>query len=219
MLAITDVPDGRIAATAALADRLAERISDTRNRLAEYEELIQAPTTTETEVQWFLERNPWIVGLPYVRARGRVEIPRGVLDFILERFDGFFDVVELKGPHEEIVTERSSPKDTRPAPASNYSLSPALAQALAQAHHYRSILESTGGLAAQFGLPDTREPRILIVLGSGDAMSATAKEVLRQLNLSLHRVEIIPYDVLAHRTAILLRNIEQLWAGGPVASS
>jgi hypothetical protein len=211
LLAVTGVREGRIAATAALAERLAERIADTRSRLDEYGDLIRVATTTETELQAFLERNPWIVGLPYVSARGRVQVPRGVIDFVLERFDGFFDVVELKGPHDDVVVDRGSPNSDRPSSASQYSLSPALAQALAQAHHYRGLLERTGGLASEFGLPDTREPRILIVLGTGDAMSAPAKEVLRQLNLSLHRVEVIPYDVLGQRTAVVLRNIEQLW--------
>jgi hypothetical protein len=130
---------------------------------------------------------------------------------VLERFDGFFDIVELKGPHDEIVTDRGNQSTPRPGSASEYNLSPALAQALAQAHHYRSLLERTGGLASEFGLRDTREPRILIVLGTGDAMSVSAKEVLRQLNLSLHRVEITPYDVLGQRAAVVLRNIEQLW--------
>jgi hypothetical protein len=211
LLAVTGVREGRIAATSALAERLAERIADTRNRISEYGDLIRIATTTETEIQAFLELNPWIVGLPYVSTRGRVEVPRGVIDFVLERFDGFFDVVELKGPHDEVVVDRGAPHSNRPASASQYSLSPALAQALAQAHHYRGLLERTGGLASEFGLPDTREPRILIVLGNGDAMSASAKEVLRQLNLSLHRVEVIPYDVLGQRTAVVLRNIELLW--------
>jgi hypothetical protein len=105
LLALTDSRLGRVAAAGVLKDRLGDRIADTRSKLADYDALIHTPSTTETAVQRFLEGNPWIVGLPYVAARARVQIPRGVLDFVLDRFDGFFDVVELKGPHDPIITE------------------------------------------------------------------------------------------------------------------
>ena len=151
-------------------------------------------------------------GCRIVGARGGVGVPRGALDFVLDRFDRFFDVVELKGPQDSIIVEPGSFSGaTRPPSASHYSLGPALAKALAQAHHYRAVLNQTGGLGAQYGLADTRQPRILVLLGRSDSLSESSKEILRQLNLSLHRVEIIPYDILGLRTSGLLHNIEVLW--------
>lgn len=210
---ITRSEFGRTVTANVLADRLPERIADTRRQLVEYQELITSPGATETDVQRFLERNPWIVGLPYVRARARVKIPRGELDFVLDRFDGFFDVVELKGPQDPIIIERSDDDAVIPPSASAYSLCPALAKALAQAHHYRALLDQSRNLHDQYGLADTRQPRILIVLGCSTSLTATSREVLRQLNLSLHRVEVIPYDLLGTRTAGLLDNLESLLNG------
>lgn len=209
---LTESSEGRSVATSALADRLTERIADTRRELDQYQELVASPSITETDVQAFLEDHPWILGLPYVRARGRVAIPRGTVDFVLDRYDGFFDIVELKGPEEQIITERqtSVPQEERPGPPSTLSLSPALSNALAQAHLYRSILLESQGLRAQFGLTDTRQPRILILIGRAHGLSDSAGEVLRQLNLSLHRVEVIPYDQLGQRTTGLLDNLEAL---------
>jgi len=214
---ITLSESGRAAAANVLAGRLPERINDIRRQMVAYQELIASPGATETDVQGFLEIHPWIVGLPYVSARARVEIPRGELDFVLERFDGFFDVVELKGPQEPIIVERRDGDANRPPSASSYSLSPALAKAIAQAHHYRALLDLTRELHDQYGLVDTRQPRILIVLGCSTSLTETSREVLRQLNLSLHRVEVIPYDLLGTRTVGLLDNLESLIDGSEVS--
>lgn len=206
----TESEFGRLLITDLLAQQLPGRIADTRSKLNDYQELIAEPNSTETDVQRFLEINPWIVGLPYVSAQAQVEIPRGKLDFVLNRFDGFFDIVELKGPGDAIVNELAEPGASRPPSASAFSLGPALAKALAQAHHYRSILDQARNLRDQYGLSDTRQPNILILLGRSGTLSDAGREILRELNLSLHRVEVIPYDLLGRRTEDFLGNIEAL---------
>lgn len=207
---LTESETGRAATVSALVDKLPDRIADIRRHLADYNALIANPESTETNVQHLLEVHPWIVGLPYVRTRARVPIPRGELDFVLYRYDGFFDVMELKSPQDVIIEERQSNSEDVPPSASAYSLSRALSGALAQAHHYREILDRSGALSAQYGLNDSRQPRILIVLGSSVSLNDQTREILRQLNLSLHRVEIIPYDLLGTRTLGLLNNLESL---------
>jgi hypothetical protein len=207
---LTESEGGRASAASVLSDRLVDRIADTRSRIESYRELIASPRVTETDVQGFLAESPWIVGLPYVAARPRVRIPRGEIDFVLDRFDGFFDIVELKGPREHLIMEPNVAGSRRPASASAYALGPSLSGALAQAHHYRSILDQGRELSRQYGLGDCRAPRILIVLGRSSDLSDAGREILRQLNLTLHRVEVIPYDVLGTRTEGLLANIESL---------
>lgn len=212
---VTRSGEGRLATTRALADRLGERIADTRDQIAQYQQLIGSAAVTETDVQGFLETNPWIVGLHYARARARVEIPRGEIDFVLDRYDGFFDIVELKGPGETIVKERTSSNasDGRPPTSSSYSLGSALANALAQVHLYRSILDRSRDLNEQYGLQDTRQPRIIILLGRSTELTSNGHKILRELNVSLHRVEVIPYDLLGRRMTGLLENIEALLEG------
>jgi hypothetical protein len=212
---LTQSESGRSVAARVLGERLSERIADTRRQLDAYQTLISTRGATETDVQSFLERNPWIVGLPYVGARARVEIPRGQIDFVLDRYDGFFDIMELKGPDDNIIFEPVAGSSTeRPPSASTYSLGPALAKALAQAHHYRAILEQSRELGGQYGLADTRQPRILVLVGRSSDLSPSGGEILRQLNLTLHRVEVIPYDLLGLRTRGLLENVETLLAEG-----
>jgi hypothetical protein len=214
---LTATAQGREATSKALSERLGDRIADARQQLSRYKDLITDGEVRETDVQRFLELNPWIVGLAYVRARPRVEIPRGEIDFILERYDGFFDVVELKGPKDVILIEGDG--GDRPASASNYCLGPSLAKALAQAHLYRSVLERSNPLASEYGLADTRQPRVIILIGRATELTDTGREILRQLNLSLHRVEVLPYDVLGARSEGWLENIEELLRENVVADA
>lgn len=66
----------------------------------EYSALVQKPDSGETALQEFIEKNPWLLGLDYVKARPRKPLPRGAMDFILERYDGLQDFLELKSPQD-----------------------------------------------------------------------------------------------------------------------
>jgi hypothetical protein len=85
-----------------------------------------------------------------------------------------------------------------------------LAQALAQIHVYRDIL-SAGDQTVErlYGLRNTRDPRVIIVIGQMTTLTEPRERVLRALNLSLHRVEIVPYDLLADRATVVLDNVER----------
>ncbi len=205
---ITAVRDGREAATATLGSRIVDRISDTRNAVHEYEELLQSGAG-ETALQSFIQQHPWMVGLDYVSVRVKPEVPRGQLDFCLERFDGFYDILELKSPQDAIVTSTGATAAGLPPTASAFKLGPALANALAQVHVYRDTLAADPALIDRmYGLKKARDPRLIIVIGQTTAMDDDCRRVLEQMNLSLHRVEIMPYDILGARAEGWLANIE-----------
>jgi len=142
--------------------------------------------------------------------RPRHDVPRGTLDFILERFDGFHDLLELKDPQDPIIEAPEA--DGRPPSASRYKLSPALANALAQVHVYRDILTANAQLIdEQFGLPQSRDPRVVVVIGQSAGLPDHRARVLRELNKSLHHVEIVPYDLLGKRAGAILDSIQGYW--------
>ena len=60
-----------------------------------------------------------------------------------------------------------------------------------------------------FGLQHVRDPRLIIVVGRAEALPDHCARVLRQFNKSLHRVEIVPFDVLARRANAILDNVER----------
>jgi Domain of unknown function (DUF4263) len=214
--ALTADTDGRYTAGETLKDRAAQRIEDARSAADELEDLLR--TAGETELQRFLEKNPWLLGLDYAQVRPRQPIPRGAVDFLLERFDGFHDLLELKSPSDHIF--ESNRRDDPIRSPSAYRLSRPLALALAQVHAYRDVLRHEDVTESLYGLFHTREPRIIIVIGRASELSEQEERLLRELNRSLHRVEIVPFDVLARRARAVLDNVEHyLLAAGEEDSS
>jgi len=98
--ALTDDDEGRVAAGQLLSTRLDERLDDARRAADAFDELLR--TSGETAVQHFLEARPWLLGLDYARVRPRQTIVRGAIDFLLERFDDFHDLLELKSPDDPL---------------------------------------------------------------------------------------------------------------------
>jgi hypothetical protein len=204
--ALTDDVDGRYTTAEMLRDRTADRLADAREAVVEFDSLLA--TSNETQLQEFLEINPWILGLDYAQMRARQPIVRGTLDFLLERFDGFHDLLELKSPQDGIVLAPDGRRGAR-ASASQFRLSPALAQALAQVHVYRDALRDESVAEKHFGLPNAYEPRIIIVIGTAAEFSDERKRLLRELNRSLHRVEIVPYDWVGDRANAILDSVDR----------
>jgi hypothetical protein len=203
--ALTGDDTGRLLAGETLHARISDRLDDARAAADEFEGLLE--TAGETEVQKFLEANPWLLGLDYAQIRPRQPVVRGAVDFLLERFDGFHDLLELKSPNNRIFDKTS--KDVDIQSPSAFRLSRPLALALAQVHAYRDILREEETHEKFFGLPHTHEPTITILVGKASDLTAQEQRILRELNCSLHRVEVVPFDVLARRARAVLDNVER----------
>lgn len=144
----------------------------------------------------------------YAAVRPRQTSPSGAMDFMLERFDGFHDLLELKSPHDEII--RAPDSEGAVPPPHEYALSRTLVQALGQAIVYRDRLTRYAAAADElYGLPHTGDPRLIIVLGKVGALPEHRRRALLELNKSLHRIEVVPYDVLAQRAEAVLDNVER----------
>jgi tetratricopeptide (TPR) repeat protein len=201
--ALTHDIDGRYATAEVLGERAYDRLGDARGAAEEFEELLA--TAGETEIQAFLEIQPWLLGLDYVQVRARQPIPRGAVDFLLERFDGFHDLLELKSPNDSVFEVQS--RQAIPSPSA-YRLSRQLALALAQVHAYKDALRFEDAVEKLYGLPHTREPHSIILIGRASELTDGEERLLRELNRSLHRVEVVPFDVLARRATVVLDNVE-----------
>ena len=145
-----------------------------------------------------------LLGLEYAEVMPRQRILRGEIDFLVRRHDGYHDLLELKGPHDPIIL-----CDGDEAHPSSYSLAPNLARALAQVNLYREWLTTTSSDTLRlYGIRRTRDPRVTIIIGRASALpNETAKEILIQLNVTLHRMEVVPYDVLADRAHVQLDHL------------
>lgn len=205
--ATTDQP-GREAAAVVLHERVAERVADARHDLDAYRTLSDSPAASEADMQEFLATHPLLFGLEYASIRPQKSGPSGSMDFLLERFDGYNDVVELKGPNEPILRSREQEPGSGVPTPHQYRLGKELAHALPQALAYRDRLSRHPGAAEEFhGIRNAREPRLLIVLGRRSDLVDHERLVLLELNRSLHRAEVVPYDVIAQRAEATLANI------------
>ena len=207
--AITEDPGGRYLTGEVLVERIPQRIADAREAMSDYQALLDDTGTNETQMQTFIEQNLWLLGLDYAAMRPRQALPMAEMDFLLERFDGVHDLLELKSPQDEIVKVRDSEGEAVPPPSA-YELSPSLAKALAQVHVYRDRMTRHAPVAEDlYGLTQTRDPHLTIVIGRADPLPEQSKRVLGELNKSLHRVEIVPYDALGERANNVLDNVEK----------
>jgi hypothetical protein len=202
--ALTQDVDGRYATAEVLGERSYDRLEDARGAADDFDTLLA--TAGETHVQQFLELHPWLLGLDYAQVRARQLIPRGAVDFLLERFDGFHDLLELKSPGDAIFDVQS--RAALPS-ASAYRLSRPLSLALAQVHAYRDALRYEEAVEKLYGLPHSREPKCIILIGRASELSDAEERLLREFNRSLHRVEVVPFDVLARRARANLENVER----------
>ncbi|MGW1341329.1 Shedu anti-phage system protein SduA domain-containing protein [Kribbella sp. NPDC002412] len=200
--------DGRRVAGLVLHERVADRVSDARRALERYQELLGENGTTETDMQRFLSQHPLLFGLEYAGICPQTQGPSGSMDFILERFDGYNDLVELKSPGDVIIKAPSHKENSGVPSPHRYKLSRGLAQALAQAMAYRDRLTRHAEAAKELhGISNPRDPRLIIVLGRLDRLEEHQRLVLHELNRSLHRAQIVPYDLLARRADAALKNI------------
>jgi len=200
---------GRRAVRVVTGLQIADRIADTRKIAGEYMEKLEKSTTGETDIQSFIKQHPWLLGLEYTRVRSHPTIPRGQLDFLLERYDGFHDLLELKDPQDPIVEGPEVMEGEPPPPASAYRFSKAVAQGLAQAHLYRAtMIHNERTIEQEHGIKNSRDPWLFIVVGRLDALDTRKRLALAELNRSLHRVQIIPFDALSRRIEVLLSRLE-----------
>jgi hypothetical protein len=84
-----------------------------------------------------------------------------------------------------------------------------LSLALALVHVYRDILRHEATHEELYGLHNTRDPHITILIGRASQLNDQDARVLHELNCSLHQVEVVPFDMLGRRTRAVLDNVKR----------
>lgn len=206
--AILGTSHGRNVAAAEMGKRIADRVQDIRDSLRVYEALIGNPTSTETDTHEYIIENPWLLGLDYVNARHEIQISRGRVDFLLEKYDGSHDLMELKSPNHRIII--SSSEGGAASSPTQYRLSPELSNAIAQINRYLFVLDRDClYLSGELGIENAKHPKAFILIGKSSDCSPSELETLQQLNKSLHRIEVIPFDWLILKCDAMLSYLER----------
>lgn len=162
----------------------------------EFEQMLSQNLREAPWQDWF-QRNSWVLGSQFVRVLDERHIDtQHISDFLLEAYDGFLDVVEIKRPEGGLNFW---------APAldhGNYVPSVELTKAVTQAARYiyevereaNSIkfLERVGGIK-------TVKPRCILIYGRSGGWDQRQMEAYRILNAGYHNLTILTYDHVLDR--------------------
>jgi len=163
--------------------------------LNEFKSLIENLSTTETDVHKFIfeKKAYWLFGLEYVDINSKVRFPPGKRDYefdiMLKRRDGFLDLVELKGPNENLFDKRTG-KRSKP----NKALSEAIGQVFTYLHacdtsKFKNILK----------------PKAKIIIGKEKTDKVRERRIFQSY---LNNVELITYTDLLKQGRSLLNYIK-----------
>lgn len=166
--------------------------------LAEYKKLIDNKNTTETQMQSFFEKNWALLEINARRILPKFDMGgENIPDFIVERSDFGYVIVEIEGPNEEIYTAETPPRQARK-----------LREADSQIKKYLSYARNNILFLRQ-KLPFLSAEKIkgLIVIGRSSNLSLEQKKRLDQDRGFSKDFDIVTYDELFESLRVFLENL------------
>lgn len=151
------------------------------------------------EIDWqkWFQNNSWVLGSDFVKIIGERSIDtKNIADFLMQAYDGFLDIIEIKRPHLKIPFW-SENKDH-----DNYYPSRDLIQAITQANNYLYEIERESNSQKFLDRVDgvkTIKPRCILIFGRSNGWNKEQKESFRLLNSSYHSLSIMTYDHVLQR--------------------
>jgi len=168
-----------------------------RNKaIKEYTEMLQDNLVESNWQRWF-EGNTWVLGSEFVRVLDERHIDlKNISDFLMQAYDGFVDVVEIKRPEGGLLFWSPTRDHGNLVP------SPDLTKAITQASRYIFEVEREANSIKFLERVDgvrTVKPRGILIFGRSSNWGDDEKEAYRILNSSYHNLTIMTYDHVLER--------------------
>lgn len=165
-------------------------------------EAMLAQDRPEADWQDWFQNNSWVLGTEFVRILDERVIDTGnIADYLVEAYDGFLDIIEIKRPGGGLNFWAAA------LDHNNYVPSGALTKAITQASTYvfevereinsQKFLERVGGVP-------TVKPRCVLVFGRSNDWNIEQKRAFRILNSNYHNLSLMTYDHVLARAKRLL---------------
>jgi hypothetical protein len=168
-----------------------------RRRLEEFTALVSADCS-EDEYQEFLQKDYWILGSNYEECLPKPRAGAGhVPDFVLERTDGLFEVVEIKAPGLPLFV-RSGKRFVESA-----ELKRAVAQLFEYVDYYKTHYLSESKIQSR----DFKVAGGRLVIGR--TTTQEEKSCLRQINERYLGILVCTYDDLVAAAGALVKLVEK----------
>lgn len=171
-----------------------------KNSLDEFCETINKNYAESFWQKWF-ETNKWLLGSEYLEILDERKIDtEHIADYLMQAFDGFLDIVEIKKPNGLKFWMDYTDHN-------NYVPSSDLIKAITQCQNYLYEIERESN-SAKF-LEKTRgtkiiKPRCLLVFGRSNYWNDKQREAYRILNSSFNQISVLTYDHLITRAKNIL---------------
>ncbi len=184
-------------------------------------ELLLKQRSGETGIHNFLKERPWIFGIDYIgkAVKDRFQVQFGEFDFLLERFNKVYDIIELKGVDAEVFEEYRSNK-SKQGERVRWKISEHLSGAIMQVLDYFEEFEEAVNEKnrSKRGLKNYRNPRGQIIIGHRDDLkskeekkfcqTSEREKLLTQLNQKFNNIEILTFSDLYERAENFLELLE-----------
>jgi len=167
------------------------RIPQYREDLTEFKRLLRS-SKRESELHEFLREHTWIFNPIYISAKSEARIGFTTRsDFLLQRYDGYYDVMELKKSADSIFTKGRLSAKTKNAVSQ-------MIKYLFNTEHYYHILK-------EYHIDTLKASGTIVIGRTGD--EETMKN-LRLHNFYLNHMRIISYDELIEVAERSLKTFE-----------
>ena len=151
----------------------------------------------ETPWQTWFKENSWVLGSEFVRLLDERYIDvQHISDFLMEAYDGFLDIVEIKRPegaHRFWATTLDH---------GNFVPSADLTKAITQASKYIYDVEREANsikFLERVGHVKTVKPRCILIFGRSNDWKSEQVEAYRIMNAAYHNLTVMTYDHVLDR--------------------
>lgn len=164
--------------------------------LAVFEDSLQTDESEGFWQKWF-EKNSWILGNEFVRVLDDRNIDtKNIADYLMETFDGFVDIVEIKRPDGKLKFWSSSRDHENLVPSQD------LIKAITQAQNYiQALEEEINSIKTRERLDGTIivKPRATLIFGRSNDWGDDERKAFRILNAGYKDLTILTYDQVLAR--------------------
>jgi len=166
------------------------------NAISEFDSMLNNDLVESNWQKWF-EKNSWVLGSDFVRILDERSIDtQNITDFLMEAYDGFLDVIEIKRP------EGGMDFWSKTMDHGNYVPSTDLIKAVTQASSYIYEVERETNSIKFLERVDgvkTIKPRCILIFGRSSDWNEKQIEAFRILNSGYHNLTIMTYDHVLER--------------------
>jgi Domain of unknown function (DUF4263) len=183
-----------------------------RRQSADELEGMLAKDLTESPWQKWFEENDWILGTEFVRILDERPIDvEHVADYLMEAYDGFLDLVEIKRPEGGLKFWAGAKDHGNHVP--HMDLVKAITQASRYIYEVEREANSVKFLERVDGVKAVK-PRCVLIFGRSNDWDDEQCEAYRLLNASYHNLSILTFDHVLDRARRVLEVAAS--PGGPL---